>query len=318
MIVTLTPNPSIDRAVMIDMLRRGEVHRATANRIDPGGKGVNVSRALTAQGAQTVAVVPIGGPEGHLLEELLDADGVARRSVPVSGSVRMNISILEPDGATTKLNEPGPTLSANEVQALLDTTLDLASDADWIVGCGSLPPGVPADFYASLVLAGRERGVRVAIDSSGPSIVAAISACPHLIKPNHEELAEIVGVNVTDLATLAEVRDAALTLVDGGIEIVAVSLGRDGALLVTNDDTVHAHAKSPELLSTVGAGDCMLAGMLHALTNGLSASAALAVAVRWGTAAVALPGSVVPGPEDLRDIDVSVDTSPSLTHHLGL
>ena len=108
MIITLTPNPSIDRAMVIDALRRGEVHRATSSRIDPGGKGVNVSRALSAQGSPTVAVLPAGGPEGHLMEELLDAAGVARRSVPVAGSLRMNISVLEPDGTTTKLNEQGP------------------------------------------------------------------------------------------------------------------------------------------------------------------------------------------------------------------
>jgi len=111
MIVTLTPNPSVDRAISIDVLRRGEVHRATGSRIDPGGKGVNVSRALAAQGVATTAVLPVGGPEGHLLEELLDEAGVARRGVRVAGTVRMNISVLEPDGTTTKLNEPGPMLS---------------------------------------------------------------------------------------------------------------------------------------------------------------------------------------------------------------
>ncbi|MBW8732314.1 MAG: 1-phosphofructokinase, partial [Terrabacter sp.] len=151
MIVTFTPNPSIDRAVLIDALRRGEVHRATSSRIDPGGKGVNVSRALAAQGGATVAVLPSGGPEGHLLEELLDAAGVDHVSVPVCGSVRMNISVLEPDGTTTKLNEPGPDLSADEVESLLATTLERADGAQWVVGCGSLPPGAPTDLYAGLV-----------------------------------------------------------------------------------------------------------------------------------------------------------------------
>ena len=153
MIVTLTPNPSVDRAVVIDGLHRGEVHRATSSRVDPGGKGVNVSRALAAQGSATLAVLPAGGPEGHLMEELLDAAGVARRSVPVAGSLRMNISVLEPDGTTTKLNEPGPHLSPAEVEALLEATLAAAEDegAAWVVGCGSLPPGAPTDLYAGLV-----------------------------------------------------------------------------------------------------------------------------------------------------------------------
>ena len=167
-IVTLTPNPSIDRAIVIDALRRGEVHRATSSRVDPGGKGVNVSRALAAQGTATLAVLPAGGPEGHLMDELLDAAGVARRSVPVAGALRMNISVLEPDGTTTKLNEPGPRLSPAEVAALLEATLDAADGRlGWVVGCGSLPPGAPTELYAALVTRVRERGIRVAVDSSG-------------------------------------------------------------------------------------------------------------------------------------------------------
>ncbi|NUO89676.1 MAG: 1-phosphofructokinase, partial [Dermatophilaceae bacterium] len=183
MIVTLTPNPSIDRAVFIDVLRHGEVHRATGSQLDPGGKGVNVSRALAAQGAATTAVLPIGGPEGHLLEDLLDTAGVGHASVLVRGTVRMNISVLEPDGTTTKLNEPGPDLATAEVEALLETTLERSVGADWVVGCGSLPPGAPTDLYAVLVARVRGRGGRVAIDSSGAPFAAAVAAKPHLIKP---------------------------------------------------------------------------------------------------------------------------------------
>ena len=308
MIITLTPNPSIDRAMVIDALRRGEVHRATSSRIDPGGKGVNVSRALSAQGSPTVAVLPAGGPEGHLMEELLDEAGVARRSVPVAESLRMNISVLEPDGTTTKLNEQGPRLSSLEVGALLDATLDAAEGAAWVVGCGSLPPGAPDDLYAALVTRVRERGVRVAVDSSGRPMTAAVGARPHLVKPNHEELAELVG---HPLPTLGDVHAAARELVSDGIEVVAVSLGGDGALLVTADELVHARATITAPLSTVGAGDCMLAGLLHGLSTGLPAADALAAAVAWGAAAVTLPGSRVPTPDDLHGIPVEVTRTPN-------
>ena len=314
MIVTLTPNPSVDRAVVIDALRRGEVHRATDSRIDPGGKGVNVSRALAAQGAATVAVIPSGGPAGHLLNDLLDAAGVPRRSVPVGGPVRMNISVLEPDGTTTKLNEPGPQVSTDEVDALLATTLAAAGGAEWVVGCGSLPPGAAGTLYADLVTRVRARGGRVAVDSSGPAFAAAVDARPHLVKPNHEELAELVG---HDLPTLADVRAAATDLVSGGVETVVVSLGADGALLVTADEAVHARARIERPLSTVGAGDCLLAGLLHGLSTGLSAADALTTAVTWGAAAVTLPGSRVPGPADLRDIPVDLSHDPDLTRPLG-
>ena len=310
MIVTLTPNPSIDRAVLIDALRRGEVHRATGSRIDPGGKGVNVSRALAAQGADTVAVLPSGGPEGHLLDELLDSAGVAHSSVPVAGTVRMNISVLEPDGTTTKLNEPGPTLSQDEVAALLDMTLERSSSAGWVVGCGSMPPGAPTDLYAVLVRRVRERGGRVAIDSSGASFSAAVAATPHLIKPNHEELAELVG---HDLPTLRDVRDAARELVSAGIEVVAVSLGGDGALVITDDVCAHAIAPISAPLSTVGAGDCMLAGLLHGLSTGHEPADALVTGVTWGSAAVTLPGSRVPAPADLAGIRAELTLDPDLS-----
>ncbi|KJK10325.1 1-phosphofructokinase [Terrabacter sp. AAH1] len=309
MIVTLTPNPSIDRAVFIDALHRGEVHRGTGSQLDPGGKGVNVSRALAAQGAATTAVLPIGGPEGHLLEDLLDTAGVAHASVPVRGTVRMNISVLEPDGTTTKLNEPGPDLSQDEVEALLETTLERSVGADWVVGCGSLPPGAPTDLYAVLVARVRGRGGRVAIDSSGAPFAAAVAAKPHLIKPNHEELAELVG---HDLPTLGHVRDAARELVAGGIEVVAVSLGGDGALLVTAGAFAHARATITAPLSTVGAGDCMLAGLLHGLSTGLDPADALMTGVRWGAAAVTLPGSRVPTPDDLDGIRAELTHEPDL------
>ncbi len=309
MIVTLTPNPSIDRAVFIDALHRGEVHRCTGSRIDPGGKGVNVSRAVAAQGGQTLAVLPSGGPEGHLLEELLTDAGVPHVGVPVAGSVRMNISVLEPDGTTTKLNEPGPDLSSDEAGALLSATLERGSTADWVVGCGSLPPGAPTDLYAAVVEHVRARGGRVAIDSSGDAMAAAVAARPSLIKPNHDELAELVG---HALPTLRDVRDAARDLVADGIDIVAVSLGGDGALLITADECAHAIAPISAPLSTVGAGDCMLAGLLHGLSLGLDPADALVMGVTWGAAAVTLPGSRVPTPTDLDDIRAELTRTPDL------
>jgi 1-phosphofructokinase/6-phosphofructokinase 2 len=241
------------------------------------------------------------------MEELLDAAGVPRRSVPVSGALRMNISVLEPDGTTTKLNEPGPQLDPADVDALLTATLEAADGAAWVVGCGSLPPGAPADLYAALVTRVRERGIRVAVDSSGVPMTMAVAARPTLVKPNHEELAELVG---HPLPTLGDVHAAARDLVAAGIEVVAVSLGGDGALLVTADELVHARATITAPLSTVGAGDCMLAGLLHGLSAGLAPADALAGAVTWGAAAVTLPGSRVPGPRDLDGIPVEVTHTP--------
>ena len=313
MSVTLTPNPSLDRAITIPDLRRGEVIRATSSRVDPGGKGVNVSRALAAQGGETIAVFPSGGPEGHMREDLLAQAGVPAVTTRVAGSLRMNITVLEPDGTPTKLNEPGPTLDGETINRLLGATFDAVRDGGWVVGCGSLPPGAPEDLYATLVASAREAGLHVVVDSSGAPMARAVAARPHLIKPNHEQLEEVAHAR---LDTLGDVRDAALDLVRDGIETVAVSLGGDGALLVREDGLVYANASITHPISTVGAGDCMLAGLINGLSRGDSPADALAAAVTWGAAAVTLPGSRVPTPADLAGIPVELTESPDLARVL--
>ncbi len=315
MIVTLTPNPSIDRTVSVPALEHGEVNRASGSRIDPGGKGINVARALATNGTDALAVLPSGGPEGHLLQALLRRAGTAYAAVPIEGTTRMNIAVIEPDGTTTKLNEPGPTLSDDELDALLAAVDEhLSPDLRWIVGCGSLTPGMPTTIYADLVRRGHAHGIKVAIDSSGAPFTAAIPAGPDLIKPNHEELEELVG---RSLPTLGEVVEAAKDLVAQGISTVVVSLGGDGAVLVDAEGVAHAGATISDPLSTVGAGDCLLAGLLHVLAAGGSGREALVSGVRWGAAAVRLPGSEVPGPTDLDGIPVEVSDQPDLSRVLG-
>ena len=311
MIVTLTPNPSVDRTVSITDLQRGEVQRATASRIDPGGKGVNISRALTAHKAPTLAVLPAGGAEGQLLAALLAEAGIEVTIVPIEGSIRANIALVEPDGTTTKINEPGPLLSPSEIGALLaGAEATLGDQPSWLVGSGSLPPGVDLDLYAGLVRRCRDAGVRVAIDASGAAMRLAVSAGPDLIKPNLEELEELVG---RSLNTLGDVRNAAIDLVTHGVATVVVSLGRHGALLVTASATALAVAPVSSPLSTVGAGDALLAGYVYATSGGSIPVDALCTGVAWGAAAVSLPGSRMPTPADVAGIQVSLTTDPDLT-----
>lgn len=310
MIVTLTPNPSVDRTIAIDSLVRGAVQRATDTRMDPGGKGINVSRALARNGADTTAILPVGGGHGRMMVELLADAGTPVRTVPIREAIRANVALVEPDGTTTKVNELGPVLDAAEVEAVL-TEVAVAYDeaVAWVVGCGSLPPGMPADVYGDLVRRVHDRGGRVAVDTSGTPLLRAIPAGPDLIKPNRVELGELVG---RDLATLGEVVAAARDLIAGGVGEVLVSLGRDGAALVTADAVVHAGARVEHPLSTVGAGDCTLAGYLLATERGDAPAAALATAVAFGAAAVGLPGSEVPGPDDVAAISPVVTDSPDL------
>jgi 1-phosphofructokinase len=309
-IVTLTPNPSLDRTIAIDDLRRGEVLRATSSRLDPGGKGVNVSRVLAAHGVPTLAVIPAGGSEGAQLADLLAPSGVPVVSVPLSSPTRSNVALVEPDGTTTKINEPGPELSSAETVAMLERLVSFARSADWVVLSGSLPRGVPDDFYAQIVARVHETGHRVALDTSGPALREAVDAGPDLIKPNAEELAELTGV---ELRTWAGVAEQAEKLRAGGVGAVLVSLGEDGALLVDSTGVTRAYSPPVEVRSTVGAGDSTLAGFLAAGANGPEA---LRTAVAFGTAAVTLPGSAMPGPADVHVDLVVVDDDPDLSHQL--
>ncbi|HET8977441.1 MAG TPA: 1-phosphofructokinase [Solirubrobacteraceae bacterium] len=293
MIVTFTANPSVDRTAEVAELRRGDVLRARSVRVDGGGKGVNVTRALSANGHAAAAVLPAGGAEGAQLLALLADERLAVRAVPVAGAIRANVTIVEPDGTTTKINEPGPRLADGEIAALTDTLLDAAAGAEWAVLSGSLPPGAPNDLYASLTRALHAQGVRVAVDTEGDLVRRTLAAAPDLIKPNRSELGEAAGGAA--VRTLSEALAAIAQLRRAGARSVLASLGGDGAVLVDSSGVHHAHAEVVAR-STVGAGDAMLAGFLAA---GGAGPDALAEAVAWGAAAVTLPGSRMPTPTDI-------------------
>ena len=311
MIVTLTLNPSLDRAIDVDKLVRGTVIRADSARLDPGGKGVNVSRALLANGVKSRAVVPIGAEEGDQLVRLLTAEGVDMITVPISGRTRSNITIAEPDGTVTKINEPGSPLSEAETEALADAIRSAAGSADWVVICGSLPPEAPDDTYARLCGRLRAAGIQVAVDTSGPALLPAILAGPNLIKPNREELAEAVGRPIT---TLSDVVGAAVGLRAATDLIVLASLGADGAVLIDGDGVTVGTCPVQEPRSTVGAGDALLAGFL---AGGAHGPAALAEGLAWGAAAVGLPGSRMPRPTDIDRTRVRVVRNPDLSRSLS-
>jgi len=285
MIVSVTPNPSVDRTIAVPDVRRGAVVRATSTWHEPSGKGVNVSLAVAAHGQATRVILPIGGPEGDRLARMLTAAGIDFRPVPIAGEVRSNVSLAEPGGTVTKINELGPEITKEEAGELIAATLDAADGAAWVAGCGSLPPGAPEDFFAELCAAVRGRA-RVAVDTSGAPLRAALAARPDLVKPNAVELAEATGEAIT---TIGRALDAAGRLLDGGARQVLASLGRDGALLVTGAGAVHGEVAIDRPRSSVGAGDALLAGFLAAGADGPDA---LASALDWAGAAVSAPGTL--------------------------
>lgn len=300
MIVTLTPNPSLDLTYEIGTLQRGAVQRAVADSVEAGGKGINVTRNLAANGVASRAVAPVGGPSGEQFVSLLEGMDFELVRVPVAGAVRTNTALAESSGALTKINAAGPVLSQEEVERLLGETAAAGRGAAWIVGCGSLPPGAPKDLYARVVAAAHEAGCRACVDSSGAPLEAALAAGPDLIKPNDEELAGLVGRR---LVTFGDVLAAAEEVRAWGVGSVLVSLGADGAMLV--DERGALHAQTPPFVprSTVGAGDALLAGFLAAGGEG---EKALAECVAWGAASARLPGSKGPRPQDLKRGEVSL------------
>jgi 1-phosphofructokinase len=279
-IVTVTPNPSIDRTLRIPPLARGQVIRAVSATAEAGGKGINVARALAAHGHATVAVAPLSSASTAEFSALLGASA-ALDAVAIAGPARVNVSLVESDGTVTKVNEPGPELSPAEVEAVLDRVVSLAAGAAWVAGCGSLPPGAPRDFYARL--AGRVPP-RVAVDADGAALGEAAGARVALLKPNHAELERLVG---HPLPTLGAVIEAARHVIAGGVDGLLVSLGPDGALFVDADGATHAEARIEDVVNTVGAGDALLAGFLA----GGGGRDALRSAVAWSVAACRSPGT---------------------------
>lgn len=310
MITTVTANPSVDRTVCVDHLRRGDVLRGTRSWVEPSGKGVNVSLALHTHGHATTAVLPLGGASGAELRAMLAVSGAAFVAVPIAEAVRSNVSLLEPDGTVTKVNEPGPRLTPAEADALAEAALSAAEHADWLACCGSLPAGVEPGFYADLVIRGRAAGCRTVVDSSGPYLETALRAEPDLIKPNLDELAELTGRR---LDTLGDVVDAAKLVRGRGVGAVLASLGAHGVVLLDGGGLRYGRAPVERPVSTVGAGDALLAGFLAGGGHGTDA---LRTALRWAATAVRHPGTLFSGADLDTDLDITVTTDPDLSTRL--
>lgn len=312
MILTVTPNPSIDRTVVLPgTLTRGAVHRADSVLFQPGGKGVNISRACVAAGVPTVAVLPVAAGDAFVAE--LAQLGVEVRPAPPTGPMRINLTITEPDGTTTKINTAGAGVGRSDLAHLAEIVLDAAASVRprWVVLAGSLPPGAPADWYAQIGAALRSDGHRFAIDTSEEPLTALLaaggSAAPDLIKPNAEELASATGGDpVLFEADPEAAATAAARLVGTSAGIVLATLGAAGAVLVDGDGAWHATPPPTTVVSTVGAGDASLCGYLLADIRGASAPERLATAVAYGAAAAGLPGTTPPTPTDLRTAEVRV------------
>lgn len=302
MIITVTTNPSIDRTIKVEDLKLGGINRGDLSSVDPGGKGVNVSRALSAFGAKTHAILICGDLGSQWFGKKLDALKIPHKIIKANGITRSNITLQESDGTVTKINEPGFTLTKELVQDLYRSLEALSLQGAWVVFAGRLNPGADINTYRDLAQFVRDRGAKVAIDGSGPEFQAALNFKPDLIKPNQFELAELVN---RPLKTIEDVVSAARQIIKSGVDQVLCSLGKDGAILVTAEETIHCEPEDPALGTPVGAGDILLAIYL----GGGAKPSALKDAIAWSAASVPLPGTAIPTPSQAAAVGVKVNAA---------
>ncbi len=311
MITTVTLNPSLDLTLDVDeAIVIGRVGRASSERLEAAGKGVNVAMALTAHGHAARALAAMDPAAAPRYLELLPEPHVVQ-VIPVTGLIRTNVAIVEPFGVVTKVNGPGPAYDAPTLDSVIAAVASAAADTRWLVLSGSLPPGCPDDTYARLSVRARELGCRVAIDADGGALRAGVAAGPDLVKPNRTELEALTG---STIATIGDAIDAGRQVLAAGVGAVLCSVGADGALLIRDREVVHAWAPSFDVASHVGAGDALLAGYLSRAEEGLPA---LRAAVAWGAAACRLPGTQMPAPGEINESAVSVATNPDRTRRLS-
>ncbi|RIX26419.1 1-phosphofructokinase family hexose kinase [Amnibacterium setariae] len=303
-VVTLTPAPVLDRTYLVASMAPGKVNRAIEVHEYMSGKGLNVSRTLHVARHPTAAVMPIGRDDEHLLFRTPFPHIL--RIMPIQGRIRVNTAIVEDGGRTTNVNQSAIPMSTTDWNRVVDLTVEQIQDmdADWLCASGTHPFNSDTDDYVDmtgLFERVREAGARVALDTSGVPLDRLVtSGLVNLIKPNADELANLVGRN---LATIGEALEAGRELNHGGVEVALVSLGADGALAITSDDAVWGAAVAPQLVNTTGAGDATLAGFLGNSiredgSHELDLERALATAVSWGALAVSLPTTLITGLED--------------------
>ncbi len=296
-VVTLTMNPAIDESASVDHVVSDRKLRCGLPRYEPGGGGINVSRALMRLGEESLALYPEGGAAGDLLHDLLVREKLQLRPVPISGQTRRNLNVSEKaSGHQYRFVFSGPTLEESEWELCLRTLAHVDPPPAYIVASGSLPPGVPVDFYARVAAQARRTGARLFLDASGEPLRRAMAEGVYLVKPSLREFSELVGTALSDEPRL---RDRARDFVRReGCEVLVVSLGAGGVLWVTAKEEEKVPSPAVVASSSVGAGDSLLAGILFFLVRGH----ALAEAIRFGVA-VAAAGVLNPGTELFRPED---------------
>ena len=312
MIVTITLNPAVDTSTSVDRFVPEHKLRCEAPRYDAGGGGINVSKAIRRLGGESVALFTSGGPTGTLLQNLVEKEQVTYQVIDTNAWTRENFIVTETStNSQYRFGMPGPVLMPAEAEACLNALRSL-KDASYVVASGSLPGGLATDFYAIIASEVKKLGARFILDTSGEPLREAANEGVFLLKPNVSELAKLVGV---DKLELNDVDDAALDIINrGDCEVVVVSLGPQGAMLITNDSYKHIPAPPVKKLSTVGAGDSMVGGMVYALSQGKSYADMVRKGVACGSAATMNPGTELFKKDDVKRLLGWINRSSKSAH----
>lgn len=305
MIVTVTMNPAIDKTVEIERLRHGGLNRIQKVEYDAGGKGINVSKTIRELGGKSVAMGFLAGNSGKTIANVLGEKGIENDFVWVEGETRTNTKVYEKDGTLTELNEPGPAVTEAAVEKLLEKLEEYAGKDTLFVLSGSIPDGVPKDIYARITRRVHEKGSRVLVDADGELFRIALEARPDMIKPNRVELEELFGLAAD--ACDEELWKAARSLQNQGIETIAVSMGKEGAMFFIGEYQAKCPALSVKIHSTVGAGDAMVAALAYAWEqkNGKEEMVRMCMAVSAG--AVMTVGTKPPSAELVETLKKQVE-----------
>jgi len=302
-IVTLTMNPALDVSSSVSRVLPEHKLRCGPARFDPGGGGVNVSRAIRNLGGSSRAIYPLGGPTGEAYGRFAADAGISGHVIKITGDTRENFTVNETStGDQYRFVMPGPTLLEAEWQACLSTAREFFPREGFLVASGSLPPGVPADFYAMLARAARERGVRLVVDAAGPPLQAALDEGVFLIKPSRDELAGLVGTE-RELRPNEQLQAAQQLVDERRAEVVALTLGAAGAVLVSSGLTLRLSTPQVPVVSTVGAGDAFLGGLVLRLAQGRPISEGFRTAVAAGSATAMMPGTTLCRAEEVARLE---------------
>lgn len=298
MIITLTANPALDIYSKTEKLEPGEKLRCRTPLIDPGGGGVNVSRVIKRLGGDSIAVYTKGGHTGKLFSDLLKKEGVKEDPVQVNIDLRQNFAITETStGNLYRFGFPGVELQDRDYEALLEK-VDKCKKGSFLVASGSLPPGAPADFYAQVAARANKCGLKFVLDTSGKSYQGVLEEGAYLLKPNRKELKDITG-EVSE--TLEQQKSVLLNILNKyQVEVIVLSLGGEGALLATNGKVLHYPAPQVEHVSSIGAGDSMVAGMVYGLSKGEPVEKAIFYGLACGSATIKSPGTELLQKKDVQ------------------